>query len=71
MSKQSKELRGFGKEELGSRLMELRKELVKLNQQIATGTAMKNPGQVRNVKKNVARILTIQNQKQITGGQKK
>ena len=38
MSKQSKELRGFGKEELGSRLMELRKELVKLNQQIATGT---------------------------------
>lgn len=71
MSKLSKELRGFGKEELVSKLMELRKELVKLGQQIAVGTAIKNPGHVRNVKKNIARILTIQGQKQITGGQKK
>ncbi len=71
MSKQSKELRGFGKEELSSRLAELKKELVKLNSQIAVGTAIKNPGQVNNVKKNIARILTIQNQKQSIGGQKK
>ncbi len=69
MSKQSKELRGYGSEELNSRLSELKKELVKLNAQIAVGTAMKNPGQVSNVKKNIARILTIQKQKQ--GGQKK
>ena len=71
MSKQSKELRGYGKEELSSRLTELRKELIKLSSQIAVGTAVKNPGQVSNVKKNISRIVTIQRQKITTGGQKK
>lgn len=58
MSKQSKELRGATLQELQPKLLELRKELIKLNAQVATGTQLKNPGQLRVVKKNIARILT-------------
>ena len=41
------------------KLLELMKELIKLNTQVATGTTLKNPGQVKNVKKNIARLRTI------------
>ncbi len=43
--------------------VELRNELVKINAQIAIGTALKNPGQVREIKKTMARILTIEQEK--------
>ena len=46
------------KEELESQLQELKKELVKLNTQVATGTTLKSPGQVKKTKKTIARILT-------------
>jgi len=53
---------------LQKRLSELRKELIKVNAQIATGTVPENPGNVRNIKKNIARILTRMNMK--NGGEK-
>jgi large subunit ribosomal protein L29 len=62
MSK-TKELRGMPKEELEKRLDELRKDLLKDNSQIATGTAPKNPGNLKKNKKSIARILTIINEK--------
>lgn len=58
MSKQSKELRGLSVADLKGKLLELRKELIKLNAQVATGTQLKNPGQLRVVKKGIARIFT-------------
>ena len=42
---------------------ELKKELVKMNAQVAIGTAIKNPGQIRNIKKTLARIITISHEK--------
>jgi ribosomal protein L29 len=51
------------KTELESRLSELRKELIKLNTQVATGTTLKSPGQVKKIKKNIARLLTELKQK--------
>jgi large subunit ribosomal protein L29 len=65
-----KELKNMSKEDLNRNLVELRKELLKFNSQIATGTIPKNPGQIKNAKKTVARILTILNQKK-EGGQNK
>ena len=47
----------MGKEELDNKLKDLRKELMKLNAQIATGTTPKSPGQVRQIKKTIAKIL--------------
>ena len=49
----------MSREDLDSKLIELRKELIKHNAQIATGTTPKSPGQVREIKKTIAKILTI------------
>ena len=54
-----KEILAMGKEEQKARLNELRKELMKSNAQIATRTTPKSPGQVRQAKRTVARILTM------------
>ena len=45
-------------EDLEKKKIELRKELVKLNAQVATGTQVKSPGQIKQVKRNIARIET-------------
>jgi len=54
----AKEIAVMSKEDTEAKLEELRKELVKLRAQISTGTTPKSPGQVRQIKKNIARILT-------------
>ncbi|RME77646.1 50S ribosomal protein L29 [Candidatus Woesearchaeota archaeon] len=54
----AKELAQLKNEELESKLKELRAELMKTQTQIATGSAPKSPGQVKHIKKTIARILT-------------
>ena len=56
---------------LNEKALELKKELVKVNAQVAIGTALKNPGQVREIKKMLARILTIGNEKKLENQHKK
>lgn len=58
-----KELKILGNVELKDKLTELKKELIKLNAQAATGTAVKSPGQIKQTKKGIARILTLMNQR--------
>ncbi len=58
-----KELSQLTKGELESKIIEIKKELIKHNAQIAVGTTPKSPGQVRQLKKSVARIKTILNSK--------
>jgi ribosomal protein L29 len=53
----TRELKSKSQEELKSLLSELKKELIKLNTQVATGTTLKSPGLLRNIKKNIARIM--------------
>ncbi len=53
---------------LDNKLVELKKELMKINSQIAIGTVPKSPGKVKEIKRAIAKILTIKNQK---GGIKK
>ncbi len=66
----AKELRAIPREDLLSKLSELKKELIKHNAQIATGTTPKSPGQVREIKKTIARILTISKEKPSTKSKK-
>ena len=54
-----KELVQMTAEEQGKKLSELELELIKLNAQVATGTPPKNAGQVRRLKKDIARIMLI------------
>ena len=60
------ELKGLTDEELNNKITELRKELVKLNTQVATGANPKSPGQIKNIRKSIARILTVFNTKKVT-----
>ncbi len=50
--------------DLENKITELRKELMKLNPQIAVGTALKSSGKVRGIKRTIAKILTIKNEKE-------
>lgn len=51
-------------EELRAKMLELRKELIKLNAQTATGTTSKNPRQIKTTKKNIARLMTAMRAKE-------
>lgn len=64
----TKELKAMNEPDLENKITELKKELMKINSQIATGTVPKSPGKVREMKRAVARILTLKKQK---GGAKK
>lgn len=61
--KVTKTLRDLGIPELEARAVELKKELLKLRVQTSTGAAGTKSGKVREVRKNIARVLTILGQK--------
>ncbi|MAG78087.1 50S ribosomal protein L29 [archaeon] len=63
MKIKNNELRKMSEKQLDERMIELRKELIKVNAQVSTGTVPENPGNVKNIKKTIARILTIKTQK--------
>lgn len=54
-----KELSTLKEDALEDRMRELNKELMKLKSQVASGTIPKNPGRIKVVRKNIARIHTI------------
>lgn len=54
-----KDLQTLSEEELKSKLIDLKKEIMKQNAQIATGTTPKSPGKLRQTKRTVAQILMI------------
>ncbi len=60
----AKDIRARNEADLKKELVELRTELIKENAQAATGTQLKSPGKIKQIKKNIARILTVLNEKQ-------
>ena len=59
----TKDLRLMDNPELEEKVVELKKELIKLNAQIATGSNPKSPKQARDIKKTVAKIFTIRSER--------
>ena len=59
----ARDIKELSEQELQSKLVELHKELVKHNAQIAIGTTPKSPGAVKQAKKTIAKIKTILNQR--------
>lgn len=55
-----KELQSLNQKDLQKRLEEFKKELLKLNVQVASGANTANPGKLRQTKKNIARINGLQ-----------
>lgn len=58
-----KEIRKMNDEELGKKLSDLKKELMKANAQIAQGTVPEKPGRIKEIKKTIARIKTIKKER--------
>jgi large subunit ribosomal protein L29 len=56
----AKEIAKLSKEDAEKKMNELKKELIKLNAQAAAGTPPKSPGQIKKIKKIIARIMTVQ-----------
>ncbi|PIY60458.1 50S ribosomal protein L29 [Candidatus Woesearchaeota archaeon CG_4_10_14_0_8_um_filter_47_5] len=59
----TKELETMGPEAIKAKLTEMKKESIKLNAQVATGTTPKSPGLIRRIKKDIARIHTYTTKK--------
>lgn len=57
-----KDLKSLPRKELEGRLTELKKELMKVNVQASVATP-KSPGKIRYMKRTIARIVTLLNQK--------
>lgn len=55
-----KEIRGMSAEDRRKRLRELQTELVRLKTMIKAGGAIENPARVHELRKTIARILTIE-----------
>jgi len=53
----AKQIKSMSKADVEAKLLELRKEKIKLNAQIASGTNIKNPGLVKQTKKSIARLI--------------
>lgn len=61
----AREIREMSEEDMEAQIIELKNELIKENGQIAIGTTPKNPGRLKQIKKNIARINTIRHEKRI------
>ncbi len=59
-----KEIKAMSDAQLRDKMLEVKKELIKSNAQVATGTTPKSPGQLKQMKKTIAKILTAMNQKE-------
>lgn len=61
------EIRKMSKEERKRRLEELRAELIRLRARAARGT-LENPARIREIRKAIARILTIEREEELKAG---
>ncbi|HDD71643.1 MAG TPA: 50S ribosomal protein L29 [Candidatus Aenigmarchaeota archaeon] len=59
----SKEIRKMTEEEINKKLNELRLELAKKRAQVIIGGAPENAGKIREIRKTIARILTIKKER--------
>lgn len=53
-----KEIQQLDYEGLKSKLEDLKKDLMKINAQRASGSSIENPGRIKHVKRTIARIKT-------------
>ncbi len=66
-----KEIRGMSSEERMKRLGEFKTELLRLKTMIEAGGTIENPARIKELRKTIARILTIDKEEAIKLGKKK
>ncbi|MEM2419541.1 MAG: 50S ribosomal protein L29 [Candidatus Bathyarchaeia archaeon] len=60
-----KEIRDMTPEERAKKLNEFRTELLRLKTMVKAGGAVENPARIRELRKAIARILTIENEQKL------
>ena len=60
-----KEINALSTEDRASKLADLRIELARIRTMVNAGGAVENPTRIRNLRRNIAQILTIQNEKKL------
>ncbi len=58
------ELKQMDNKSISEKLNELRDELIRIRAQIAMGTLPENPGRIKEIRRTIARILTIKRMKE-------
>ena len=66
-----REIRDMPSEERKKRLDEIRTELVRLKTTVSSGGTIENPGRIRELRRTVARILTIERETPVARGASK
>ena len=66
-----KDIREMPLKERGKKIAELRVELVRLKTMVAAGGTVDNPARIREIRKTIAQILTIENEGLITNVRRK
>jgi large subunit ribosomal protein L29 len=65
------EIRAMSSEERRKKIAELQTELVRLKTMVKAGGSIENPSRIRELRKTVARLLTIDNEPKIVEEKKK
>ena len=60
-----KDINSMSSEDRAKKLIELRADLTRLKTMIRAGGAVENPARVRELRKTIARILTIENEEKL------
>lgn len=55
----AKDIKNQNRDELQKQVVELKQELAKEKATVASGTRSENPGKIRKLRRDVARILTV------------
>lgn len=63
-----REIREMTAEEREAKLMELQVELSRLRATIRAGGALENPSRVKEIRKAIARIMTVRNERELVEG---
>ena len=58
-----KDIRKMKDEERNKKIAELKKEMMRIKTQISQGTAPEKPGKAKQIRKTIAQILTVKNEK--------
>ena len=61
----AKQIREMSEQELDEKLTQLKTDLSKEDSAIASGTQPENPGKIREIKRTIARILTIKKEREV------
>ncbi|MBN1244857.1 50S ribosomal protein L29 [Candidatus Bathyarchaeota archaeon] len=57
-----KDIRGMSTEERAKKVSDLRTELARLKTMVRAGGAVENPARIRDLRKTIAQLLTIENE---------